>query len=329
MVAKTGGGASGTKGWGLFAARDFPAGSKIIWDVAVLSISSVEAEEGREAMAMALWESAADLPRHLRKDLFRGAGLPPRGDKFWEEKAKYLFAVDVSCLKYFHGMSIVNHACVPNADLSYDPQSDTLSLYANRDIPKGAEITRFYPAGDNNFPALATTFVRQTYLKERFGFTCRCEGCESMAFRFHYLEDEEEIRELVTLSTEEQSQLHEVFWPMRIARMLLTTYEEIGITDARYGKQLAIAMFVVLRQADKERTVEFAQRALGHYVRCLGPDHPEVQHIKTIIEHPESHSLWGEDGDINDIGGLPYKRRGAPGVTDEDWLWDPALIEGV
>jgi len=67
--------------------------------------------------------------------------------------------------------SRINHSCVPNADHSYDDKSGYKSVFANRDIHAGEEITISYI---NHYNSRA---LRQMELRT-WGFVCRCPACD-------------------------------------------------------------------------------------------------------------------------------------------------------
>jgi hypothetical protein len=71
----------------------------------------------------------------------------------------------------FLNASRLNHSCVPNADHSYDNKSGYKSVFANRDVDVGEEITISY--SDHTKPRV----MRQVDMKA-WGFICQCPACD-------------------------------------------------------------------------------------------------------------------------------------------------------
>ncbi|PYH89663.1 SET and MYND domain protein [Aspergillus ellipticus CBS 707.79] len=66
--------------------------------------------------------------------------------------------------------AFINHSCAYNAVVGFD--GDELYIKALRPIPKGDQIFISYIDATNPYP------VRQTELRERYYFTCKCTKCE-------------------------------------------------------------------------------------------------------------------------------------------------------
>lgn len=81
-------------------------------------------------------------------------------------------------LGYFPIVSLINHDCKPNAILVLD--NDVVNVIATENIGPDDEITISY------LDLLKTTNERKKYLKENYGFHCRCSRCnildQSMVF---------------------------------------------------------------------------------------------------------------------------------------------------
>ncbi|EQC36400.1 hypothetical protein SDRG_05858 [Saprolegnia diclina VS20] len=79
-----------------------------------------------------------------------------------------------------HGpiMSLINHACVPNARVKREA-GPFRKLYARRDIAAGDEICTMYDATDDNdecaTPAMRA--AKRASLLARFGLACKCTHC--------------------------------------------------------------------------------------------------------------------------------------------------------
>jgi hypothetical protein len=68
----------------------------------------------------------------------------------------------------------MNHSCVPNAEWESVDYSNTIRLVALQHIPAGHEVCISYIDQDQPFP------IRQTLLRELYGFTCTCPKCTSL-----------------------------------------------------------------------------------------------------------------------------------------------------
>ena len=70
----------------------------------------------------------------------------------------------------FAAMSMVNHSCLPNARVVFDPLGNA-NLVAKQDIKKGENVTITYCT------LLTNTLTRQQKLKKSKFFTCQCQLC--------------------------------------------------------------------------------------------------------------------------------------------------------
>jgi len=75
---------------------------------------------------------------------------------------------------FFPKMSMINHACNPNA--MYFFSSGTMKVYAVRDIQKGDEINVDYTCG---YAPIMSRVRRQFFINETCFFTCKCKYCRS------------------------------------------------------------------------------------------------------------------------------------------------------
>ena len=87
---------------------------------------------------------------------------------FLEERSKK--SVTQFCLTFFSAMSMVNHSCLPNARVIFDPQGNA-NLVAKKDIKSGENVTITYCT------LLTNTLTRLQKLKKSKFFTCQCQLC--------------------------------------------------------------------------------------------------------------------------------------------------------
>lgn len=69
--------------------------------------------------------------------------------------------------------SRINHSCVPNVLFSYHEATDEMRFYAIRDIPRGKEVSSNY---DKSVFEVAAQRRRKQQMY--YGFMCTCEACE-------------------------------------------------------------------------------------------------------------------------------------------------------
>lgn len=177
-------------GHGLFAAENIVAGTRIIQEGPLLTISKQEAESGSEHIGIpaktGLLPAEAqrrlmDLyhnPSKLREFAeFQGQPCPGAADidsaealaKFYTNAATITTGgLDSGLFPTFCRM---NHSCAPNTSWGYDDISGMMQVYASRDIAQGEEITDAYTE-------LARPRARRAKELANWGFRCECVVCE-------------------------------------------------------------------------------------------------------------------------------------------------------
>ena len=182
------------KGRGLVAARDIKMGEEILLDNTVIildipdgvitptiarlfkqQIQALSDEESTQFYNLKTVDnivlSSRDLKILRRENCLRELKIF-RSNKF------DVFQPEFEVL--FHNLALINHSCAPNADFYLKPEESAdetkvkFELRAIKDICKGEEITIFYL--HFNFGILPK-LMRQTKLKDKFGFDCKCSVC--------------------------------------------------------------------------------------------------------------------------------------------------------
>ena len=187
----------GEKGRGLVAARDIKIGERILIDSLAIALDStivtrkvtrslkeqiqaLPEEQATKFYNLKSLDSIAFSERDL-KTLRKGNCYNEmkifRSNRF--ERSAEEGDSDIDAL--FFVLSLINHSCAPNVeecyilDVSEDHETvEEYELRAVRDISKGEEITIFYLL---KLGSIVPKHVRQTYLKDKFGFDCKCNVC--------------------------------------------------------------------------------------------------------------------------------------------------------
>ncbi|KAF3136146.1 hypothetical protein TWF703_005791 [Orbilia oligospora] len=94
-------------------------------------------------------------------------------------------------MSFFPQASFINHSCVPNTRISIF--SDVLFVYAASSISKDEEI--FINYMDDDYSPLAQ---RREFLRDTFGFTCRCARCAFESDNFKYWSVRKKAHEAVS-----------------------------------------------------------------------------------------------------------------------------------
>lgn len=174
------------KGFGLFAARSIPRGTRIIEESPLLAMPH---EQGCDLSAIKLENALQGLSREQRGKFFelhRNRGLSNQQPQELTDlnrgglaDAAAIFAVN--CVEMqeinttragvFEHYSRINHACNPNVHNSYNLTLGKLTVHAIQQINKGEEILTSYIDG-----TCSTRKQRQQILS-RWGFECGCKSC--------------------------------------------------------------------------------------------------------------------------------------------------------
>jgi hypothetical protein len=177
-------------GHGLFAAEHIKAGTRIIEEPPLLTISKEEAESGSEHIlipektglltaeaqrrVMALYHNPSKLSEFAE---FQGKPCPGTTSidsglvlaKFYTNAATITTGgLDSGLFPTFCRM---NHSCAPNTSWGYDAGSAMMQVYASRDIKQGEEIT-------DSYTELARPHARRAKELANWGFRCECFVCE-------------------------------------------------------------------------------------------------------------------------------------------------------
>jgi hypothetical protein len=212
-----------------------------------------------------------------------------------------------------------NHACSHNAQNTWNTDTNQLTIHAFKDIEAGEEICISYLDGSENYR------TRQRNLKDRFAFECSCNLCllpptqrrESDARLDEITRLDTIIGDGVGIVTTPMAYLHHVY---TIVRLL----EEEHIADARVPRAYYDALQITIAHGDQARAKVFAERAYAARVVVEGEDSPETRRLKSFMENPSIHRLYGTTKKWRqDSKKIP---RDMCATDFEGWLWKKKLL---
>lgn len=243
---------AGAKGFGVFATRPIARGTRIIADRILLSIDNRETSVLRAAarlnskdlkgllslstnnakqkslsyLATAVWGSFPSLGSVTqRRDLL---------NIFYNNN----FAVSGPSGKraVFLTVARLNHSCIPNSqgNLNTALPGSQFTIHALREIAEGEEITISYLHDE-----LGIRSVRQTVLKDGYGFECACEICSASERHDHSHQRRLKIQQLLVDFSEQQTITGGTSREFDLTKAVIKTYEEEGLA----GRELASLYF--------------------------------------------------------------------------------------
>ena len=180
---------------GLVAARDIKMGEQILIDSAVISVKRSEYRGGvmTRKFARSFRDQIQALPKEKATQFHNLKSLDfvtfPERDLKTARKENCLGDLKIFLSNrieiaqedvLFFVLSLINHSCSPNVEECPLPREsedqEKVELYelrAVKDISKGEELTICY----SDFATKAPKQPRLIYLKEKFGFNCKCCVC--------------------------------------------------------------------------------------------------------------------------------------------------------
>ncbi|KAF6842426.1 lysine methyltransferase [Colletotrichum musicola] len=228
---------SGSKGRGIFATKNIPAGRLITQEPPIIFLDrnwmeAVSSEEDRGALQAMAVEKLPAMTRRTVHELYAGS---------FEESLKYRMLTngygisggpgpdwpgldsesDLGMVAVHANISKINHSCRPNAASQWDWDALLHRLYAARDIALDEEITISY------MNPIQTLRARQEYAKDVLGFDCACRQCKAPA-RFSNLSDDR-INEILLLESYLESRQIAPAEPTAMAELLVSLYKQEGL----------------------------------------------------------------------------------------------------
>lgn len=185
--------------------------------------------------------------------------------------------------------SRINHACLQNAQNTWNEGLQRLTIHAIRDIDQGEEITITYLRDSMNRAA------RQRILQRDFRFTCSCQLCSLPASL--RASSDARLDEIQRLDKSIGDGVRITAFPLQAlydVRRLLKLCEEEGLRhDASVSRAYYDAFQIAVANGDRARARVFAERAAATRAIVEGDDSPEVHRTRDLARDPTRHPSYG------------------------------------
>ncbi|KAF2015145.1 SET domain-containing protein [Aaosphaeria arxii CBS 175.79] len=298
------------KGYGCFAIRDIPHGTRILADDPLLVVKEYEylQENVKEA-----FEKLTPAQQALYFTLHSAHGQDPtlwpqriHSDVVGKERARIqeqhaarvgkepslVSIFQTNCMEMGKGAAVFphaarfNHSCNPNAAFNWNDAIGKETIHAMRKIKEGEQITLTYCDSTLN------KAVRSWQLKH-YGFFCDCEACvgddsdpnsfaaQSEARRFRLTELQNEFK-MTRGAFLEQGVRKEEFVEQLLEYTKLLN-EEGDLTPRLADAYLDLAL-ACERKSYFELARTCANKAMKVLVDCQGSDHPDVFRIAAVVK---------------------------------------------
>ncbi|KAH6842235.1 hypothetical protein B0I37DRAFT_314285 [Chaetomium sp. MPI-CAGE-AT-0009] len=303
------------KGLGLVAITKIPKGTRILSEPPLLRVP--RSTNSKERLGTFLSKEISALSNDQRQAFFA------LHNAFKDETSQELGIVrtnalplgsDASMGGIFLDASRINHACIHNAQNTWNEDLQQLTIHAVRDINKGEEITIMYLQDRANRSA------RQLTLQKTFRFTCSCSLCSLSGPQLQL--SDARLDDILRLDKSIGDVVQTVASPLRAlhdVRKLLRLCEEEGIDDATVPRAYYDAFQIAIFNGDMARATVFAGRAATARAIIEGDDSPAVRRHRELERDPSRHVSYGYDSQwetsINDVpSGISAEAFAA-------WLW--------
>lgn len=219
----------------------------------------------------------------------------------------------------YPNICLINHSCLPNAHNSWNPDSNSETIHAIRDISAGEEITISYDKG-------GPSASRRAHLRDAFGFDCACGVCSLSLSRLQISDNRRvQIQHLDDAIGDPDRVFGKPDACLADCYSLLQLFEEEfnGAAGALIARLYYDAFQISITHSDQARASIFARRAYESRVICEGQDNPATQRMKRLMENPAEHLNFGASTRWKTVKGLVPK-----GLDPEDfekWLWRHAI----
>jgi len=299
---------AGVKGFGLFATRAIPKGSRILAERPLLSVKSESevfattrslSQEDREALlqlsispirkssvlgwTQAAWQATrqalSEGLKFAQRDSKAAARLPTFQSITEHPEVLNVFRnnnFDLGGGKQavFLEISRINHACVPNAQGNFNSNLEQFAIHAIRDITTDEEITLGYLAEHG-----ALKESRQSRLLSNYGFLCDCPACDSASPRSQVGEErrlgvQAKLHEYARQAEEREHP--DLQTELGMTKELIELFETEGLA----GRELATMYLTAAELAAKAgkgyegEVAMYAEKGLRLDLVCLGQDNP-------------------------------------------------------
>ena len=179
---------------------------------------------------------------------------------------------------------VLNHACLPNCQHTWNASIGEETIHAVREIAWGEEIKISYShTGPSKF--------RHGHLEKNFGFDCTCSLCSLPAtervLSDNRLEEVQYLDDVIGDGAHLMLQQH-----LQKVHTLILLLEAEQISDARLPRAYYDVFQTVIAHGDQARAKVFAERAYAARAGCEGADSPGSLRIRLLAENPKSRRLF-------------------------------------
>ncbi|KAJ7725632.1 hypothetical protein DFH07DRAFT_946188 [Mycena maculata] len=287
---------AGSKGAGMFAARDIPAGALILVDQPIAVVpSNVISPWKREAFDALL----PRISRFSRDSLLALANCKPLSEHPVVEGIALTNAIQIDLpvplttapQEYggiFPNVSRANHSCGLDAAVKWDLASFSVTMYSLRAVRAGEEIHNQY------IDVLAPRAVRRSELV-RYGFECMCPHCD--------LPDAAAVARSDAAREELRNwrHLHPRFlpWSTDICRpddtIIVSNLRALELIEQEglYGLQVPFIEEIAMSYAVLGDELQFRDWAQKVVDLCAGQDPERARKFAGWIADPRSYKQWG------------------------------------
>lgn len=209
----------------------------------------------------------------------------------------------------------INHSCVPNAHHSWNSDLECETIHAASFIKAGEEITISYYQG-------GSAQSRQSYLKNAFGFNCKCNLCSISPAEIQESDHRRDQMELLDASIGNPVRvMSSPDWCLQDCHSLLQILEKEfnGNAVALIARLYYDAFQISIIHGDQARAYVFAERGYRSRVICEGEDSPESKRMKFLMGDPTGYEGYGISNKWGTLKNMLPKGLG--GDEFEKWLW--------
>ncbi|SPO02967.1 related to FMP27 Found in Mitochondrial Proteome [Cephalotrichum gorgonifer] len=279
------------KGLGLVAAVKIPKGRRILSEAPLLLVPRSSHTNSKGKVGKLLSRKVATLGDEKRRVFFS------LHNAFEDEATPELGIVrtnalplgsDASQRGIFVEASRINHACVQNAQNTWNEDLGQITIHAIRDINEGEEITIMYLRYRLN------RATRQRTLQQNFRFSCSCTLCSlPPSQRGHSDARLDEIQRLDEAIGNAMTMISRPLQALHDVHRLLQLCEEEGLVDGSIPRAYYDAFQIAIFNGDRARASVFAERATASREILEGDDSPTVRRHRALAKDPTGHRSYG------------------------------------